>query len=204
MQCNSCTVTSSSEYQSLLPIIPTVVHKWYPSLGVCFAVAYYSAIVAWSLYYVGASFAWPLPWATSCEAGDQACAADPHRALPMTRSSDYFTNTVMRFDEGKLNSGAATDVAGPIIGCASLLVDLSFACIYISYHYMLCVELLEPSKLLGASDTWMFVGLQEQYTKACRSFRQQLFVLCRSAASSVCTRKSCIARGLHAFVSRAG
>jgi hypothetical protein len=89
-------------------------------MSVCFAVAYYSVIVAWALYYIGASFLWPLPWATSCEAGDQACATDPRRALPLTRSDDYFNRVVMQYDEGNLNRGAATLVAGPIFGCASL------------------------------------------------------------------------------------
>ena len=79
---------------------------------------YYSVIVAWALYYFGASFAWPFPWAQRCGAADEACMADPLRALPLARSQEYFTNTVMQFDASKLESGAATGIAGPIFGCA--------------------------------------------------------------------------------------
>lgn len=82
---------------------------------------YYSVIVAWSLFYFGASFGWPFPWATENCGDDAACIADPARALPLTRSRDYFTNTVIQFDEDQLESGAATKIAGPIFGCALLL-----------------------------------------------------------------------------------
>ena len=44
----------------------------------CCAVTYYSAIIAWALYYFFASFMWPFPWATDvCAADDAECMADP-------------------------------------------------------------------------------------------------------------------------------
>jgi hypothetical protein len=90
----------------------------------CCAVTYYSTILAWSLYYLGASFAWPLPWASGCSDDDATCMADPARALPLTKSNAYFTDTVIRFDESKVNDGSATAVSGPVFGCAPLYVAL--------------------------------------------------------------------------------
>jgi hypothetical protein len=72
---------------------------------------------------------------------------------------------------------------GLVLECVGMIC----ACICISYCYILCAELLEPSEMFGASDSWLSTGVVEQYTKACRSERQHLFVLCPSAASSVCT-----------------
>ena len=81
---------------------------------------YYSVIVAWSLYYFGASFAWPFPWAQQqCGEEDAACLSDPARALPLARSEHYFFNTVMQFDQSQLSSGSASGIAGPILGCAT-------------------------------------------------------------------------------------
>ena len=79
---------------------------------------YYSTIVAWSLYYLGASFMWPFPWASGCDAGDAACMQDPQRALPLARSTAYFMNTVIQFEEDQLEGGHVTAVASPVFGCA--------------------------------------------------------------------------------------
>jgi hypothetical protein len=81
-----------------------------------------------------------------------------------------------------------------------ICVGMICACICISYYCMLSAELLEPSELFGTSDSWLPIGVVEQCTKACRSERQHLFVLCRSAASTVCTQACCTATGAIPFV----
>ena len=86
-------------------------HGWH-------AVTYYSAIIAWAAYYVGASFVWPLPWAAEECGLDEDCAADPARALPLPWSERYFTETLLNEDPESLASGVARVISGPLLGCA--------------------------------------------------------------------------------------
>ena len=80
---------------------------------------YYSAIIAWALYYTGASFIWPFPWATdTCPAEDAACMADPARALPLASSRNYFLDTVMKYSPENVDKGTATVISAPLFGCA--------------------------------------------------------------------------------------
>ena len=82
------------------------------------AVTYYSAIIAWAAYYVGASFVWPLPWAAEECGLDEDCAADPRRALPLPSSNAYFTDTLLNENPASINDGVARVISGPLLGCA--------------------------------------------------------------------------------------
>jgi hypothetical protein len=81
------------------------------------AVTYYSSIIAWALFYFGASFKWPFPWAAENCGQDPACQANPARALPIARSDDYLLTDVMQFNEANVAKGVADLFSGPLIGC---------------------------------------------------------------------------------------
>ena len=90
--------------------------------GQSYAVTYYSAIIAWAAYYLGASFVWPLPWATEDCGADAECLADPARALPLPSSDSYFTDTVLQSNDSSLADGVARVFSGPLVGCAPPLI----------------------------------------------------------------------------------
>ena len=90
--------------------------------GQTHAVTYYSAIIAWAAYYVGASFKWPFPWAIENCGGDAACLADPARALPLPSSDSYFTDTVLCSSHSSLADGIARIFSGPLVGCVPPLI----------------------------------------------------------------------------------
>lgn len=50
--------------------------------------------------------------------------ADPAQALPLQRSTQYFTNTVMGFDESKVEGGLAKTINAPIFGCVSRYLNV--------------------------------------------------------------------------------
>ena len=88
-----------------------------PDMRAWHAVTYYSAIIAWAAYFVGASFRWPLPWAAEDCGLDQMCAADPRRALPLPSSNTYFTDVVLNENPDSLQNGVARIISGPLVGC---------------------------------------------------------------------------------------
>lgn len=83
------------------------------------AVTYYSSIIAWAIYFTGASFKWPFPWAVEeCAADDTACATDPTKRLPINAATDYFENTVLHTSSDSLQDGVARIISGPLFGSA--------------------------------------------------------------------------------------
>eukprot|EP00892_Ulva_mutabilis_P009294 jgi/Ulvmu1/6737/UM030_0072.1 len=93
-------------------------------------VTYYSAIIAWAAYFVGASFEWPLPWAAVGCGGDAECAVDPQRALPLPAASTYFTDTLLNENPDSVNSGVARVISGPLLGCLLFTWACCYFCIW--------------------------------------------------------------------------
>lgn len=104
------------------------------------AVTYYSCIISWAVYYLGASFASPLPWAVrECSKlkdpdNQAACFADPKRALPLPTSDSYFDNAVLKTNHSSLESGVARTISGPLYGSTSSSSFRLFGLILLCAH----------------------------------------------------------------------
>lgn len=83
------------------------------------AVTYYSSIIAWAIYFTGASFKWPFPWAVEeCAPDDAMCTTDPVKRLPINAATNYFENTVLHTNPDSLADGVARIISGPLFGSA--------------------------------------------------------------------------------------
>ena len=83
----------------------------------------FKLIFTLQVYFFGASFKWPLPWATQeCAEDDSRCQRDPGRVLPLQSSNAYFEQTVLEANRDNLDKGVARSISGPLYGSAPLLV----------------------------------------------------------------------------------
>ena len=70
------------------------------------AATYYSSIIAWSVFYIGASFKTTFPWSVSdCAPGAATCAVND--ALPYNAAEAYFRGVVTRQDIAALRDGTS-------------------------------------------------------------------------------------------------
>ena len=95
------------------------------------AATYYSSLIAWALFYLGASFRATFPWSiTDCAsaADPAACAADPARSLPFEAAARYFAGKVTREDRAALDDGSSDVTSTPLIGSALLRICLLAGC----------------------------------------------------------------------------
>ena len=70
------------------------------------------------MYFFGASFKWPFPWAITCDENDSSCNTDPQRILPIATSSKYYDG-VLNNNEANLQEGRADIISGPLFGSAA-------------------------------------------------------------------------------------
>ena len=114
----SCTLASGMQQATLAclqkpSLSCSTLHTFYGPSRTC------ALLWCRALYFLGASFKWPLPWAAqACPPGDADCRAEPRRMLPLQASNTYFTDTVLKSNRDNLDRGVAENISGPLYGSA--------------------------------------------------------------------------------------